>query len=181
MKMLWDLFFSFFRVGLFTFGGGAAMLPLLQAEFVERRKWVTDSELMDFYSIGQCTPGIIALNTATFIGYKEKGVIGAVAATIGIVTPSLIIILLVASVLRNYVDNEYVVHSFSGIRVVVVALILDAVVRLWKQGVAGRFGWAIFAVCLLLLILGGFSPVMIVIFAGVAGYLYQFWLRRKRQ
>lgn len=157
------------------------MLPLLQAEFVERRKWVTDSELMDFYSIGQCTPGIIALNTATFIGYKEKGVIGAVAATIGIVTPSLIIILLVASVLRNYVDNEYVVHAFAGIRVVVVALILDAVVRLWKQGVAGRFGCAIFAVCLLLLILGGFSPVMIVIFAGVAGYLYQFWLRRKRQ
>lgn len=181
MKMLWDLFFSFFRVGLFTFGGGAAMLPLLQAEFVERRKWVTDSELMDFYSIGQCTPGIIALNTATFIGYKEKGVIGAVAATIGIVTPSLIIILLVASVLRNYVDNEYVVHAFAGIRVVVVALILDAVVRLWKQGVASRFGWALFAVCLLLLILGGFSPVMIVIFAGVAGYLYQFWLRRKRQ
>lgn len=157
------------------------MLPLLQAEFVERRKWVTDSELMDFYSIGQCTPGIIALNTATFIGYKEKGVIGAVAATIGIVTPSLIIILLVASVLRNYVDNEYVVHAFAGIRVVVVALILDAVVRLWKQGVAGRFGWVMFAVCLSLLILGGFSPVMIVIFAGVAGYLYQFWLRRKRQ
>ena len=105
----------------------------------------------------------------------------AVAATIGIVTPSLIIILLVASVLRNYVDNEYVVHAFAGIRVVVVALILDAVVRLWKQGVVGRFGWAMFAVCLLLLILGGFSPVMIVIFAGVAGYLYQFWLRRKRQ
>ena len=181
MKMLWDLFFSFFRVGLFTFGGGAAMLPLLQAEFVVRRKWVSDSELMDFSSIGQCTPGIIALNTATFIGYKKKGITGAAAATIGIVFPSLLIILLVASVLRNYIDNEYVVHAFAGIRVVVAALILDAVVRLWKQGVVGRFGQVMFAVCLLLLIFAGFSPVMIVIFAGVSGYLYQFWQRRKRQ
>lgn len=180
MKMLWDLFFSFFKVGLFTFGGGAAMLPLLQAEFVERRKWVTDSELMDFYSIGQCTPGIIAINTATFVGYKKQGKIGAIAATLGIVTPSLIIILLVASILSKYMHNPYVIHAFAGIRIVVVALILDAVVRLWKQGVKGRFGWGMFALSLLLLVAAGLSPVMIVIVAGVAGYAFQLYLRRKR-
>ena len=173
MKMLWDLFFSFFKVGLFTFGGGAAMLPLLQDEFVTRRKWVSERELMDFYAIGQCTPGIIALNTATFIGYKKKGKSGAIVATLGIVMPSLIIIMLIASMLANFMHEKYVAHAFAGIRVVVVALVLDAVVRLWKQGVYGRFGAAIFVAALLLLFGLGASPVMIVILAAFSGFIYQ--------
>lgn len=181
MKIFVDLFWSFFKVGLFTFGGGAAMLPLLQIEFVDKRKWVSDSELLDYYSIGQCTPGIIALNTATFIGYKKKGIGGAVTATLGIVAPSLIIITLIASVLRNFVHNEYVGYAFAGIRAVVVALILDAVVRLWKQGVRGRFGWGMFALSLALLIGFGVSPVMIVLIAAGGGYAYQFYERRKQK
>ena len=173
MWEFWHLFVSFFKVGMFTFGGGAAMLPLLQAEFADKRKWLTEDELMDFYSIGQCTPGIIALNTATFIGYKRRGVSGAVVATTGIVMPSLIIIILVASVLKNFMDNPYVVHAFAGIRAVVVALIADAVAKLWKRGVKGRFGYAVFAVAAALLLVFKLSPVVIVLAAALAGYLYQ--------
>jgi len=173
MSELWALFVSFFKVGLFTFGGGAAMLPLLQAEFADKRKWISEDELMDFYSIGQCTPGIIALNTATFIGYKRHKISGAVVATTGIVMPSLIIIILVASVLNNFMDNPYVVHAFSGIRAVVVALILDAVVKLWKRGVRGWFGYGVFAASLVMLFAFKLSPVVIVIAAAVAGWVYQ--------
>ena len=179
MKILWDLFFSCLKVGLFTFGGGAAMLPLLQAEFVERKKWVEEKDLLDYYSIGQCTPGIIAINTATFIGYNKGGILGAVFATLGMVLPSLVIILLIASILRRYMDNPYVLHSFSGIRIVVVALIADAVIRLWKKGVKGVFAVSMFGGALALLMLGGFSPVVIVMIAIVCGYGYQLWIRRK--
>lgn len=173
MSELWALFVSFFKVGLFTFGGGAAMLPLLQAEFAEKRKWITEDELMDFYSIGQCTPGIIALNTATFIGYKRYKTAGAVVATTGIVMPSLIIITLVASVLQNFMTNEYVVHAFAGIRAVVVALILDAVAKLWKRGVQGRFGITVFAASLGVLLVFKLSPITVVIAAAATGYIYQ--------
>jgi len=179
MKILWDLFFSCLKVGLFTFGGGAAMLPLLQAEFVERKKWVEEKDLLDYYSIGQCTPGIIAINTATFIGYNKGGILGAIFATLGMVTPSLIIILLIASILQRFMDNQYVLHAFAGIRIVVVALIADAVMRLWKKGVNGVFAILMFSVALILLVVGGFSPVMIVMVAVVCGYSYQLWIRRK--
>lgn len=179
MKILCDLFFSCLKVGLFTFGGGAAMLPLLQAEFVERKKWVEEKDLLDYYSIGQCTPGIIAINTATFIGYNKGGILGAIFATLGMITPSLVIILLLASILQRYMDNSYILHAFSGIRIVVVALIADVVIRLWKRGVKGTFSILMFGVSLVLLIWGGFSPVMIVVMAVVCGYSYQLWIRRK--
>ncbi|MBQ8436839.1 MAG: chromate transporter [Alphaproteobacteria bacterium] len=179
MKILWDLFFSCFKVGLFTFGGGAAMLPLLQAEFAERKKWVSEKDLLDYYAIGQCTPGIIAINTATFIGYNKGGILGAVIATLGMVMPSLIIILLIASILRGYMDNPYVIHAFAGIRIVVVALIANAVVGLWKNGIRNIFSGVIFILSLLLLVFADFSPVMIVLVALLTGYLYQIWQRRK--
>jgi len=179
MKILWDLFFSCFKVGMFTFGGGAAMLPLLQAEFAERKKWVSEKELLDYYAIGQCTPGIIAINTATFIGYNRGGILGAVIATLGMVMPSLIIILLIASILKGYMDNPYVIHAFAGIRIVVVALIANAVVGLWKNGIRNIFSGVIFILSLLLLVFANFSPVMIVLVALLAGYLYQIWQRRK--
>ena len=179
MKILWDLFFSCFKVGLFTFGGGAAMLPLLQAEFVERKKWVNEKDLMDYYSIGQCTPGIIAINTATFIGYKKAKLCGGVVATLGMITPSILIILLVASVLRGFMDNQQVIHAFAGVRIVVVALIIDAVIRLWKKGISGNFSVFMFVCSLLLLFLASFSPIMIVITAIILGGLYQMWQWRK--
>ena len=116
MNVYLDLFLTFARVGGLTFGGGYAMLPILQREVVENKGWCTEEELTDYYAIGQCTPGIIAVNTATFIGTKTAGFWGSALATIGVVFPSLIIITVIAAFLRNFADNEYVIHAFAGLR-----------------------------------------------------------------
>lgn len=178
MQILWTLFAAFFKVGLFTFGGGAAMLPLLRAEVSEKRKWATDEELLDYYSLGQCTPGIIAINTATFIGYKIGGLKGAVAATFGVVLPSVIIITLIAAVLRNFMQNIFLTQAFAGIRIVVAALILEAVVELWKKGVRGYIGMAIFGMSLGLLLVFSLSPIAVIVLASVTGLAYLKWVRK---
>ena len=126
MKTLIDLFFTFCRIGGLTFGGGYAMLPMIQKEIVEEKKWATEEEVLDYYAVGQCTPGIIAVNTATFIGYKVQGIIGAIVATLGVVFPSLIIITIIAALLKNFASYAIIQHAFSGIRVVVIALIISA-------------------------------------------------------
>ncbi len=173
-----DLFWTFFKIGLFTFGGGAAMLPLLRAEVVEKRQWASDEELLDYYSIGQCTPGIIAINTATFIGYKMRGYWGAVLTTFGVVMPSVIVITLIAALLQNYMQHPAVAAAFAGIRIVVVALILEAVVELWKKGIRNRFGAAVFVVSLVLLAGFGLGPVWVVLLAAVGGVIYLRSLRK---
>lgn len=178
MKLLWQLFFSFFKVGLFTFGGGYAMIPLLQAELVEKRKWISESDLMDYFSIGQCTPGIIAVNVATFCGYKMKAKTGAVIATFGIIVPSMILIILIASVLHNFLDNPYVIHAFAGVRIVVVALIAETLISFWKKGIRDKTGIAIFLVSTGLLIGLGVSPAVIVLLAVAFGLILQKWGRR---
>lgn len=178
MAGYWNLFWTFFRVGLFTFGGGAAMLPLLRAEVAEKNRWVTDEELLDYYSIGQCTPGIIAINTATFVGYKLRGVTGAVLTTLGVVAPSIIIIMLIAAVLQNFMDNPYVTQAFAGIRIVVVVLVAEAVVELWKKGVHGRIGLAIFVLSLFLLVFLHFSPIAVILTASAIGLAYLKWVRK---
>lgn len=172
MIKLRNLFGSFFKIGLFTFGGGAAMLPLLRAEVVEKKQWASDEELLDYYSIGQCTPGIIAINTATFIGYKLRGIRGAIVTTLGMVMPSLIIITLIAAVLQKFIHNQYVAEAFAGIRVVVAALILEAVVGLWKKGVRDKFSLVIFILSFWLLVIFNLSPVLIVLGASALGMLY---------
>ncbi len=178
MKLLWQLFFSFFKVGLFTFGGGYAMIPLLQAELVEKRKWISESDLMDYFSIGQCTPGIIAVNVATFCGYKMKAKTGAVIATFGIIVPSMILIILIASVLHNFLDNPYVIHAFAGVRIVVVALIAETLISFWKKGIRDKTGIAVFLVSTGLLIGLGVSPAVIVLLAVAFGLILQKWGRR---
>ena len=130
-----ELFLSFAKVGVMTFGGGYAMLPMLQREIVERRGWATDEELTDYFAIGQCTPGVIAVNTATFVGRKMGGIAGGIAATLGVVFPSLVIITLLATVLKSFAEVPAVQHAFGGIRVCVCVLILNAVVKLWKKTV----------------------------------------------
>ena len=170
MAGYWNLFWTFFRVGLFTFGGGAAMLPLLRAEVAEKNRWVTDEELLDYYSIGQCTPGIIAINTATFVGYKLRGVTGAVLTTFGVVAPSIIIIMLIAAVLQNFMDNPHVTQAFAGIRIVVVALVAEAV--------HGRIGLAIFVLSLFLLVFLHFSPIAVILTASAIGLAYLKWVRK---
>lgn len=169
MRKLLHLFLMFFKIGLFTFGGGYAMLPLLQAEIVKKRRWATDEELLDLYSIGQCTPGIISVNVATFMGYRQAGIAGACAATLGMVMPSLIIITLLAAVLDRYMHNRYVSYAFAGIRICVVVLILDIIYDLWKKGITDYKGAGIFAGALLLLLGFNLSAVWIVILAGIAG------------
>ena len=130
-----DMFLTFARIGGLTFGGGYAMLPILQREVVEKRGWATENELSDYYAIGQCTPGIIAVNVATFIGNKRRGILGSIVATLGVVFPSLIIITLIAAFLQNFADLEIVKHAFAGVRVGVCVLVFNAVVKLWKKAV----------------------------------------------
>ncbi|MFI3207878.1 MAG: chromate transporter [Eubacteriales bacterium] len=171
MKILWELYQAFFRIGLLTFGGGYAMLPMLKREVVDRYKWITEEEMLDIYAIGQCTPGIIAINTATYIGYKKGGVLGGIIATLGEVTPSLIIITLIASVLKNFMDLPIVLHAFVGIRIVVCALMMSSVVQMAKSGVKDRIGFVLFLATILLLLFTPVTTIMIIIMAAVAGII----------
>lgn len=169
MKVLWELFIIFARIGGFTFGGGYAMLPMLQKEVVENKKWATSDELMDYFAIGQCTPGVIAVNTATFVGYKIKGVLGGIVATLGVVSPSLVIITVIAAFLQNFQDIVYVQYAFGGIRAAVVALILSAVLKLSKKSVVDIITGVIFVLVTLLSIFTDLSPAIFVVVAGVCG------------
>lgn len=173
MNELFKLFMAFARIGAFTFGGGYAMLPMLQKEVVEKNHWATENEIMDYYAIGQCTPGIIAVNTATFVGYKTKGVPGAIFATLGMITPSVIIITLIAAFLKNFADLALVKHAFNGIRACVCVLIFNAVSKLAQKSLVDRI---CILICLVVLILSMFSPLspaLIVILAGIAGLIFK--------
>ena len=171
MKLLITLFLTFAKVGVMTFGGGYAMLPILQREVVENKGWATEEELMDYFAIGQCTPGVIAVNTATFIGQKLKGFWGAVFATVGVVFPSLVIISLLAGVIEAFSHLVWVQNAFGGIRVCVCVLITNAVVKLFKKAVVDVPTMVIFlAVCLGSILLD-VSPVIFVVIAAFAGII----------
>ena len=171
MKELWTLFITFAKVGVMTFGGGYAMLPILQREVVEKKGWATDEELTDYFAIGQCTPGIIAVNTATFIGQKQKGILGGILATLGVVFPSLIIISALAGVIDAFSHLEWVQHAFAGIRVCVCVLIFNAVIKLWKSAIKDIWSALIFGVVLAASLFLDLSPVVYVLVAAVAGIL----------
>lgn len=147
------------------------MLPMLQKEVVEKKKWTTQEELMDYYAIGQCTPGIIAINTATFVGYKQKGVIGGIVATLGMTFPSVVIITAVAALVANFQDLQAVQWAFGGIRAAVVALILSSVIKLMKKSVIDIPTALIFVAVTVLSIVTDVSPVVFVLIAGVIGIL----------
>lgn len=171
MKELFDLFWTFCKIGALTFGGGYAMLPLIQREVVENKKWSTEKEILDYYAVGQCTPGVIAVNTATFIGFKIKGIIGGIVATLGVVFPSLIIILIIASFLENFANLSIVQSAFAGIRVAVVALIITTVIKLLKSSVKDYLGIIIAILTFIVSAFLGLSPVYVVIAAGLAGFI----------
>ena len=169
MKELLDIFTASFKVGLMTFGGGYAMLPILQREVVETRKWVTEEEVLDYYAIGQCLPGIIMVNTMIFIGQKRRGTLGGIAAALGTVCPALIIITIIAAVLSGFAEAPVVKSAFAGIRVCVCVLIFNAVMKLWKSSV---IDWK----CLVIFILVAFgslftdiTPVLFVVASAVVG------------
>ena len=171
MKLLLQMFLTFAKVGVMTFGGGYAMLPILQREVVENKGWATEEELMDYFAIGQCTPGVIAVNTATFIGQKLKGIFGAIFATLGVVFPSLVIISLLAGVIEAFSHLVWVQNAFGGIRVCVCVLIANAVVKLYKKAVVDIPTFIIFLLVALGSIFLPISPVIFVLIAAVAGII----------
>ena len=175
MSVLWELFAAFARIGALTFGGGYAMIPMLEREVVNRHHWATEEELMDYYAVGQCTPGVIAVNVATFVGYKIAGPVGGVFATLGVVTPSLLIILLIASVLQNFADVPAVKSAFAGIRVCVSVLIFNAVIKLWKKAVVDKAALALFLLVFLLSLFTDLSPVVFVVVCAAAGIALTRW------
>ena len=178
MTIYLQLFWEFFKTGLFAVGGGYAMLPILQREVVENKGWATEEELADWFAIGQCTPGVIAVNTATFAGRKVGGNVGGVTATLGVVFPSLIIISLLAGVITTFAEVAWVKNAFAGIRVCVCVLIFNAVVKLWKKSVVDKRTLVLYAVILLASLLTDLSPVIFVLFAAVSGIVLQTALKK---
>ncbi len=169
MKKLWELYVTFLRVGGLTFGGGMAMLPMLKKEVIEKKGWTNEEELLDIYAIGQCTPGITAVNTSTYIGYEQAGIIGAVCGTLGMVTPSLIIITLIATILNRFIAEPLVVHALSGIRVAVCAMMLNTVISLARAGIKDKLGVLLFLAGFLLATFSPIPTIVLVVCAAVIG------------
>ncbi|MBR6729584.1 MAG: chromate transporter [Clostridia bacterium] len=171
MKDIWTLFITFARIGGFTFGGGYAMLPMLQKELVEKHGWTTEEELLDYYAIAQCTPGVIAVNVATLVGRSIKGFWGSVAATLGVIFPSFVIISIVAAVLNNFAELAPVKNAFIGIRACVCALILEAVLKLGKKAVKDVASFIIAALVFVVMCFFDVSPFIIVLCAALCGLI----------
>ena len=179
MKKLLMLYAVFFKMGIVNFGGGYALLPLLQKELVDKRGWATNEEITDYYAIGQCTPGAIAVNVSTFIGYKIKGVLGGIFSTLGFVSPAFIIIFIIATVLNQFADLWYVQSAFKAIRVCVFILILSAIIKLSKKSVVDWITLIIAAAILVLSIFTSIPLYVYVIVAGVVGILIKLHQERK--
>lgn len=173
MKELLQIYWIFVKMGAVTFGGGYAMLPILRREVVQKLSWLSEEEVMDYYAISQGLPGIIAANVSGFIGYARKKTPGAVAAVLGVVSPCLVIITIIAMCLANFQDNVWVRHGLSAVSVCVCALILDSVIAMWKKGVKDLFGFALFAIMLYAMTFTEASPVLLVVFSAAAGILYK--------
>lgn len=172
MKAYLELFLTFAKIGAFMFGGGYAMLPLLERELIEKKGWTTQEDILNYFAIAQCTPGVIAVNTATFVGHKQKGVVGGIVATVGVIFVPMIIILTIALALQAFWGHPLVARIFSGIRIAVAALIVSAVIKLFKSSVKNWFG---IILCLLAFCAIAFldvSPVVVVILAALSGLVY---------
>lgn len=172
MKNLLNLFLAFFKIGALTFGGGYAMMPIIQAELVNKRGWVEEEEVLDYYAIGQMTPGIIAVNTATFIGYKQGKILGAIVATLGVVAPSILIITLIASVFDLFMQQDLVAQAFFGIRIVVVALIASGVVALSKKSLLDLTTKILFVLSILIMAIWSPSPIILILIGAVCGLIF---------
>lgn len=171
MKELLQLYAAFFRIGGLTFGGGLTMLPMLKYELAEKNGWVTEEELLDYYAVGQCTPGIIAVNVATFVGYKKRGILGAIFSTLGMVSPSLIIISILALFLEQFMSNRIVAHAIEGIKIVVCALMLNTVITMAKKNLVSAICWGICIVAFLLAVFTPIPTVLLVVLAGIFGVI----------
>ena len=174
MKILFKIFFVFFKIGLFTIGGGYAMLPIIQKEVVETKGWMTDDEFLDAISLTNSLPGPLATNSATFVGYKIRRVPGALAAVLGAALPSVLIILLIAAVFQNVMHNDYIQFVFNGVRPAVVALILYALLKLAKSAKLKQQGnWVIAALGFAAIALLGLHPIIVVVCAALFGIFFK--------
>ena len=178
-KLLGQLYWAFLRIGGLTFGGGLTMLPMLKYELVEKKDWITEDELLDCYAIGQCTPGIIAVNTATYVGYKKAGIMGGIFSTLGMVTPSLVIITLVAACLEQFMDNIWLQHALMGVRGIVCALMLNTVLNLAKKSLTGLFSYVICIVVFLVALFTGIPTVLIVFVTALLGIFLEMFSGKK--
>jgi chromate transporter len=174
-----EILLAFLKMGCFAFGGGYAMVPLVERELIKKRGWTNLDEVIEWYTIAQITPGIIAVNLSTFVGYKRKGILGGILATIGFVLPGVFIIIAAALLLSNFADNAIVKHAFVGIRIAVGALILDTVIRLVKGFSKDIKTLAIYLIVFLVLMLPLIpglikSPVLLVLASGLVGlFIYR--------
>lgn len=171
MKELFDIFLTSARVGAMTFGGGYAMLPILQKEVVEKKKWNTEAEILDYYALSQCLPGIIMVNTLVFVGKNRKGTVGAVSSGLGAVTPSFIIITVIASLLTAFADVPAVQNAFAGIRVCVCVLILNSILKLWKSSVIDKKCLLLFLLIAVGSLAIDITPIIFVVGAGILGVI----------
>ncbi|MBQ9909358.1 MAG: chromate transporter [Treponema sp.] len=170
-KVFWELFSVFFKVGLCTFGGGIAMLPILERELGDKRGWVGEDELLDYFAVGQSTPGIIAVNVATFVGYKKAGIAGGCLATFGMVLPSIIIITLIAKFISNFSEIFWVKKALTGINVAVAAILTSAVYKFSKKSVKNLFGFILLAVSFVLIFILKVSTVWVIFGSALLGVI----------
>lgn len=170
-KMLWSLFVTFFKIGAFTFGGGYAMIPIIEREIVDGKGWISREDVVDMLAVSQSLPGVIAINSATFVGTKIGGFIGAVAATIGVVLPSIIIITIIAAFFMTFKDNPVVIKVFSGVKAATVALIAIAVIDIWGSSVKDYTGIIIAAVVFMLTGLLNVNAIYMIIGGIAAGLI----------
>ena len=171
-KKLWELFAVFFRIGAFTFGGGYAMIPLIQAETVENKKWISDNDILEIVAIAESTPGPIAINSATFVGYKVAGVLGSVFATLGVVIPSFVIILLISAVLKEFSHLTPVKYAFEGIRAGVLALVIKSLFKMYKQVPKKAFSLIVLGFAFVMAAFTDINIILVIIACALLGILY---------
>lgn len=176
IKTLSDLFWTFIRIGAFTFGGGYAMISLVQAEVVDKKHWISQTEFMNMIAISQATPGVIAINTATFVGYYVGGFWGSLLATLGVTIPSVIIIGIISQFLETFLSFTWVDYAFSGVRAGIIVLIFDAVLKMRRSVQANAFNFIIGAVAFLLATFTDMSVVILILVGGLLGIIWQIYI-----
>ncbi len=175
-KLAWELFCTFFRIGAFTFGGGYAMIPLIQTETVENKKWISDNDILEIVAIAESTPGPIAINSATFVGYRVAGVLGSACATLGVVLPSFVIILIISFVLKEFAHLTAVKYAFEGIRAGVLALIIKSLIKMYKQVPKNAFSYVVLAAAFVAAAFTNVNVIVIIALCALFGVLYSFFV-----
>lgn len=175
-KRAWELFCTFFRIGAFTFGGGYAMIPLIQAETVEKKKWISDNDILEIVAIAESTPGPIAINSATFVGYRVAGVLGSVCATLGVVIPSFVVILVISFLLNEFAHITAVKYAFEGIRAGVLALIFRSLIKMYKQVPKNAFSYVVLGAAFVVAAFTNVNVIIIIALCALFGVLNSYFI-----